>query len=67
MGIQSNDDTVRFEVRYLTSGDDIAFGHALKTTAQVGVCGLDIFRLVFRERYDILGLSEELRAAMVDL
>jgi hypothetical protein len=33
-------------------------------TAQVGACGLRIFRLVYRERFDLLGLTEELNRVM---
>ena len=51
---------ISFEVRYLTMGDHPAFEACIKSTAQVGVCALDIFRLVFHERFDILGLSPEL-------
>ncbi len=32
---------------------------SLKTTVQVGICALKIFRLVFPERFDILGISDE--------
>ena len=31
--------------------------HSMKTTAQVGLCSLYTFRLIFRERFDILGLT----------
>jgi hypothetical protein len=32
---------------------------SFKTTVQVGICVLKIFRLVFPERFDILGISDE--------
>ena len=58
---------IRFEVRYLTKGEEPAFGACLKITAQVGVCALDIFRLVFHERFQILGLTRELEILKRDL
>lgn len=58
---------IRFEVRYLTRGEEPAFGACFKTTAQVGVCALDIFRLVFRERFQLLGLDRELDHLKRDL
>jgi hypothetical protein len=50
---------VRFDLAYL-SADTPAFRLALKTTAQVGVCSLLIFRNVYRERFAILGIDERL-------
>ncbi len=38
-----------------------AFGLGLKSCARVGVCSLMIFRNIFRERFDILGLSDDLQ------
>ncbi len=58
---------ILFEVRYLTSGEETAFGACFKTTAQVGVCGLDIFGIVFRERFQILGLTQDLDTLKKDL
>lgn len=58
---------IRFEVRYLTPGVEAAFGACFKTTAQVGVCALDIFRIVFRERFQLLGLDRELDQLKRDL
>jgi len=67
LGMDRGTDHVRFEVRYLTRGDELAFGVNLKTTAQVGVCVLDLFRLVYRERFDILGLTDQLANLKRDL
>jgi len=56
----------RIDVNYLTghtSGMDLA----LKSVAQVGVCGLKIFRYAFPERYDLLGLTDRLRQLEADL
>ena len=55
-------DTVSFQIIYLT-GDPLTLRFCLKTTAQVGASVLGIFRLVFRERFDLSGLSEELTKA----
>ncbi len=60
-------DNIRLEVRYLSRGEEPAFGACFKTTAQVGVCVLDTFRLVFRERFQLLGLERELDQLKRDL
>jgi hypothetical protein len=52
-------DTVEFQVVYLT-GDTPSLRLVLRTCAQVGVCALGIFRLIYRERFDLVGLSETL-------
>ncbi len=49
--------SVQFDVIYLT-GHTLPLHFCLKTCAQVGICSLDIFRNIFRERFDILGISE---------
>lgn len=51
---------VKFQVAYL-SDDTIAFRLLLKSVAQIGLCSLDIFRLIYRERFDITGLSDTLQ------
>ena len=43
-------------------GDSLAFEHALKTTAQIGLGSLMVFRLIFRERFDLLGLRDTIDA-----
>lgn len=53
--------TKRFELSYLT-GDSTALRLCLKTTAQVGVGSLRIFRLIFRERFELLEISPALDA-----
>jgi hypothetical protein len=45
---------------YLFGEDSPQFLLGLKTTAQVGICALYVFRLIFKERFDILGLSEDI-------
>lgn len=37
--------------------DGVALTHAIKTTAQVGLGALLIFRTMFKERFDILGIT----------
>lgn len=58
---------VRFDLNYLSDGSTPALVLCLKTNAQVGVCGLKIFRLVVPERFDILGISDELVRLAVGL
>lgn len=50
---------IEFYMSYLFE-DSAPFRACLLTNAQVGVCSLDIFREVFRERFDILGISDDL-------
>jgi len=57
--IEDIEDGKRLQQAYL-SGGTLQQRHALKSTAQVGLCALYIFRLVFRERFDILGVTEKL-------
>jgi len=58
--INENADHVEFKSNYLDS-DSVHLRRALKTTAQVGVCALSLFRSVYPERFDILGLTDLLR------
>jgi hypothetical protein len=57
---------VEFKSNYLDGGT-VALRLALKTTAQVGVCSLSIFRTIYPERFDILGLTDSLRQIKVGL
>lgn len=57
---------VEFKVVY-AGGNNDQFQLALKTTAQVGVCGLGIFRLVYKERFDLVGLTDALDKLRVGL
>lgn len=50
---------IKFNLSYL-SGNTPAFHLALKTTAQVGVCALLIFKNVYNERFAILGIDRRL-------
>jgi hypothetical protein len=67
LNMQRGADEIRLEVRYLSSGDEAAFGLCLKSTAQVGVCALDMFGIIFRERFEILSLMGELQTLKVEL
>lgn len=42
------------------SGGNMQQRHAMKSSAQVGVCSLYILREIFKERFDILGLTARL-------
>jgi hypothetical protein len=48
-----------FMQNYLTHSTPVYF-NCLKSNAEIGVGALLIFQLVFRERFDILGISEKL-------
>lgn len=61
MDIKRGDHRAEFSVTYL-DGDSLSFRHCLKSTAQMGICVLGIFQLVFPERYDLLGATEQLKA-----
>ena len=58
---KESDNEVSFNIAYLTNYliNPLAFGLCLKNTARIGVCSLIIFRSIFPERFDILGLSEK--------
>jgi hypothetical protein len=43
------------------AGDCIAMRLCLKTTAEVGLCALHIFRHAFSTRFDILGITEAIK------
>jgi hypothetical protein len=47
---------VEFKMVYL-EGDSNQLRLALKTIAHVGVCTLSLFRPVYKERFDILGVT----------
>lgn len=59
---ETGPDTVEFRVVYLTD-DPVVFRGCLKTAAQVGASVLGIFRLVYRERFDLTSLTNELNRA----
>jgi hypothetical protein len=53
-----DEENVKFDFVYLLRGDAPESRLALRTVSQVGVCALSVFRLIYAERFDILGLSE---------
>lgn len=57
---------VQFEINYLI-GNSPVMHHCIKTNALIGVCTLDIFRNVYQERYDILGITDKLKKLKNDL
>ena len=57
--VEETEEAVEFEVAYL-HGHGVPLDLALKTLSQVGVCSLRMFRLVFPERFDLLGLGQRL-------
>lgn len=64
--INKNADHIEFKSNYLDN-DSVALRSVLKTTAQVGACTLSLFRAVYPERFNILGLTDLLRHVKVGL
>jgi hypothetical protein len=56
---EETNEHVSFDLAQLNN-DPIMFTMVLKTCAQVGICSLKIFNLVFPERFDLLGISDEI-------
>lgn len=52
-------DRTTFEVLYLSAERPVVEG-TLRSTAQAGICSLLVFRSIYRERFDILGISERI-------
>jgi hypothetical protein len=52
-------DNKRMSIRYLSGGDG-AHMATLKNTCQIGVCMLECFWLVYRHRFDILGITQRI-------
>lgn len=57
--IGEKDNQKEMSLPYLI-GDGIALDHSLRSLAQVGVCVLLIFQVIFQERFELLGVSSEL-------
>jgi hypothetical protein len=64
--INKGADNIEFKSNYLDR-DSVALMAALKTTAQVGVCALSLFRAIYPERFDIMGVTDLLHHVKVDL
>ena len=58
MSITDVDAGKRFDSVYL-HGDGLALDHALRATAQAGVCALEILSEVFPARFELLGVRAE--------
>lgn len=63
---EEKETAISFEITYL-SADPTVTCPCLKTAAQVGAVVLVIFRLVYKERFDITGLSDRLDRATREL
>ena len=50
------DEEQKIEVKYL-HGDSLAIGHSMDTIAKIGLASLCIFRNIFPERFEILGIN----------
>ena len=59
LAINKQGDRREFQQIYLHS-DGLTLDHALKTTAQAGVCAMEILQEVFSERFELLGIRDEL-------
>jgi hypothetical protein len=59
MRIHKTDERISFDQAYL-SRDVLSVRACLKSGAQVAICCLSICRNIYRERYDILGITQQL-------
>jgi len=58
--ITEEEDKIKLDLYCLAGGNTQAFQLAMKTTTQVGLCALYIFKNIYRERFDLLGISAKL-------
>lgn len=56
---EEKDGYIKFDLKYL-DGNSSAHALSLKTTAQIGICSLTLFRLIYKERFEILGISDKI-------
>ena len=56
---KKDDSELTFDSGYLIANEP-ALHLALKSCAQIGICALSIFQRIYPERFDILGLSDQL-------
>jgi hypothetical protein len=59
MTVIDRSDRKSYESIYL-HGDGLAMDHALRTTAQTGVCALEILQAVYPARFELLGVRADL-------
>jgi len=64
--INENEQDIQFQMSYLTN-DPLQIQLALRTTAQIGIGALMLFRFVYPERFTITGLHDELALLAKDL
>jgi hypothetical protein len=57
---------LQFNLNYLT-GDTPELKLCLKTNIEIGICSLYIFKFIYRERFDILGISDDLERHRRDI
>lgn len=57
---EESEGSIHFQRLYLV-GDDEPLHLCLRSTAQVGVGSLEVFRNIYRTRYELLGIEERLR------
>jgi len=56
--LQINEKPIHVEFKTIYLEDDVEhLKLTMKTTAQTGVCALSLFRSIYKERYDILGVT----------
>ncbi|MSP67134.1 MAG: hypothetical protein EXQ96_03350 [Alphaproteobacteria bacterium] len=58
LAITKQENRTEFQQIHLHS-DSLSLDHGLRTTAQTGVCSLEIFQGVFAERFELLGIRAE--------
>lgn len=59
MKVIEKDGRTEFQQLYLVGNNKILI-HGLKSTAQIGLCALYILRHIFKERFDILGITQKM-------
>ena len=59
MEIDNIKDKKIFRFLYLVE-DELRYRMLMSVTINAGLCSLDVFRLIYKERFDILGLSDRL-------
>jgi hypothetical protein len=64
--VTRDESKTRFTIAYLTADGDVIRG-TMKSVAQVGVVGLDIFQHVFPERFEQLGVTQRLKGLRAGL
>ncbi len=59
--IRIEGDTMVIRNQFL-HGDSSALDHALRTNAQIGLGSLMVFQLIYKERFDLLGLHDTIES-----